>query len=397
MKIAFWGNFGSDNLGNECTLDAALAAARRHAPSAETLVVCSRPADAVARHHVEAVPIAPSLSTARLPHRRPIRILRRLAAELRDWPRVVETMRTTDTLIMTGTGMLTDRHAGALGMPYQMLKWASAARLWRKEVLFVSVGAEEFVDTAKARMMGGALRLARYRSYRDPASRERAKELVTASAQDPLFPDLAFSLPRPLTTGHGDPPVGAAAVAVGVYGMEPSAMNAYVEALGIFVLRLLDRGHGVRLVIGDAEYDRLARGRLQAWLQERGARDSVLAEPIASFQELIGQLAETDFVVATRFHNLVLGLLLGKPVVSMSHMDKNDEMMAAMGLSAYCVPLNDLEPQRLLESFDRMERSAEELRRGIQERVEIWRERLEEQYSTVFRNVIDKGLRGDAA
>jgi polysaccharide pyruvyl transferase WcaK-like protein len=397
MKIAFWGNFGTGNLGNECTLHAALAAAHRHAAGADTLAVCSNPADTVASHGVEAVSIAPARSTARSSPRRSTRILGHLAAELRDWVRVAGTMRTADALVMTGTGMLTDKHEPFLGMPYQMLKWAAAAALWRRKVLFVSVGVEELVNPFKVRLMGWALRLARYRSFRDVISRERASGLVRASPPDPIFPDLAFSLPRASATGDGNPPPGTTAVAVGLYGVETDAMTAYVDAMGTFVLRLLDRGHRIRLVIGDREYDRRARERLGLWLQERGVGDRVLAEPITSLQELVGELGRTDFVVATRFHNLVLGLLQGKPVLSISHMDKNDQLMAAMGLSAYCLPLNDLEPQRLLESFDRMERSAEELRGRIQERVETWRERLEDQYATVFGDVADRRPRGNAA
>lgn len=397
MKIAFWGNFGTDNLGNECTLHAALAAARRHAAGAEILVVCSGPRDTAVRHRVEAVPIAPRVSTAVLPHPRPIRILRRLAAELRDWVRVVGIMRSTDVLIMTGTGLLTDRHEGSLGMPYQMFKWASAARMWRRELRFVSVGVEELVDPVRVRLMGWALRLAQHRSYRDPASRERARALLATSEPDPIFPDLAFSLPRSLNPGR-DPSAGPPVVALGVYeGVEASAWPAYLGALGGFALRLLGRGFRVRIVIGDARYDPPAQERLVAWLRERGVGAEVVAEPATSFEELIDQLAGTSFVVATRFHNLILALLLGKPVVSLSHMDKNDELMAAMGLASYCVPLKELEPDRLMATFERLERHAHELRPGIEERNEAWREKLEEQYAAVFATAASQRPAGEPA
>jgi polysaccharide pyruvyl transferase WcaK-like protein len=376
MKIAFWGNFGTDNLGNECTLHAALAAAHRHVAGTEIFAVCSNPADTVARHHIEAVRIAPPLSTARLPHPRPVRLLRRLAAELRDWARVVGTMRATDALVMTGTGMLTDKHEGLFGLPYQMAKWASAARLWRKDVLFASVGVEELTNPLKRRLMGSALRRARYRSYRDPASRKRASGLLAASKRDPIFPDLAFSLPRSLTAERGGSPPDTATVALGVCdAVETSVMPAYVEALGDFALRLLDRGIRIRLVIGDARYDPPVRERLRSWLRERRADNRVIIEPITSFQELIRQLTDTEFVVATRFHNL----------------------MAAAGLSEYRMPLKDVEPGRLLETFERMERNADELRRRIEDRVETWREELEEQYAIMFRSQPNPGPREDGA
>ena len=39
------------------------------------------------------------------------------------------------------------------------------------------------------------------------------------------------------------------------------------------------------------------------------------------------QIAEVEVVVASRFHNVLLALLLGKPVVSIAYNQKNDALM----------------------------------------------------------------------
>jgi polysaccharide pyruvyl transferase WcaK-like protein len=54
VKVGFWGNFGTHNLGNECTLNAMLDGARRHLTDAELVGVCSDPTDTEPRHHVSA-------------------------------------------------------------------------------------------------------------------------------------------------------------------------------------------------------------------------------------------------------------------------------------------------------------------------------------------------------
>lgn len=297
-------------------------------------------------------------------------------------------MRTADALVMTGTGVLADQYESFLGMPFQMLKWAVAARWCGKEVFFLSVGVESLLDPARIQMMRFALRLARYRSFRDRASGARARRLLKARAGDPLFPDLAFSLPASLTTGHASPPPDTPTVAVGLYAVEGHAMPAYLEAVGAFVVRLLDRGFGVRLVIGDTRYDQEAREGMQGWLRARGVADRVTDDPATSFQELMDQLAGVDFVVATRLHNLVLAFLLGKPAVSISHMDKDDELMEAMGASAYCVQLQGVEAHQILDSFDRMQRHADEIRHTVRGRVQLFREKLEEQYASVFGEIV---------
>ena len=385
MRIAFWGNFGTHNFGNECTLHAMLHAAGRHVPRAELVVIANGPADTSARHHVAALPIAclPPHPSAGF---RPLAKLRRGVARLFDWVRAVRTMRACDMLVITGTGMLADKNEGLFGGPYQLFKWVVAARLCRTKVAFVSVGAEDVWNRLNLALLGSALHLARYRSYRDEASKKRASRLMRKPSRDPIYPDLAFSLAESLTASPPGPRPEKPGVAVGIYAVDggPAAMRRYVETVGSFVLWLLERGYRTRIVIGDAAYDQVALAELRAWLQGRGALDRVVDEQASSFEELMQQLGQVDFVVGTRFHNLVLALLLAKPVVSLSHMDKNDELLMAMGLDSYRMPLDTVEPRQLQERFLDMEKNADELRRLIREKAARWRELLEEQYRLVF-------------
>ena len=68
----------------------------------------------------------------------------------------------------------------------------------------------------------------------------------------------------------------------------------------------------------------------------------IIDEPVASVEDLLSQIATIDFVVATRFHNVLLSLLLNKPVIAISFHHKCSSLMSQMGLSEYCQDINNL-------------------------------------------------------
>ena len=98
----------------------------------------------------------------------------------------------------------------------------------------------------------------------------------------------------------------------------------------------------------------------------------------------MSQIAATDAVVATRFHNIILSLLCEKPVISISFHHKCDSLMAAMGLSDYCLNSGGLEPGKLIETFCRLELNADALKTLIKEKNNGFRDALDEQYRLVL-------------
>jgi len=54
-RISLFGNFGSLNLGNECTLQAIIHNIRTLLPNAELECICTNPEDVSARHGVAAI------------------------------------------------------------------------------------------------------------------------------------------------------------------------------------------------------------------------------------------------------------------------------------------------------------------------------------------------------
>jgi len=397
VRIALWGNFGTLNLGNECTLAAAINNLRRRVPDAELISVCSEPDDVASRHGIVAVAMGatePCAAGSRSP--KPLRAWRRLRLEVADWLRALRVTRQIRALLITGTGILTDHGEGTLGLPYHLFKWSLAAKLHGCKLLFVSVGVESITRPLARFFLKSALRIADYRCYRDEHSAALLRRAGFDTSRDPIFPDLAFSLPAPPPSAAGG---AQRRVAVGIFnyrecgrGSAAAAAQyaAYLDRLCSFILWLLEHHYTVRVVIGDFAYDEEVRADLRARLQARGLDTegaSFADEPATSFEQLLAQLATVDLVIASRFHNVLLALLLGKPVVSVSYEAKNEALMRQMGLGHYCQTLDGLDLQRLIEQFLDLEKNAAALREIVAEQTAANRSRLELQYDSIVASV----------
>ena len=407
VRLAFWGNFGTLNLGNECTLAAALYNARRLVPGAELLSVCSVPADTRQRHGIDAIAIAAEREEGNAgPRSRLGSLWSRLRTVFADWPRVLRAGARYDALLITGTGIVTDIGEGPFGMPFQLFKWAVATRLRGRRLLFVSVGAEAIHHPLSRFFLKTALRLSHYRCYRDEHSVGIVRNAGLALPGDVVYPDLAFSLPRaavlvPESAGgraHGKP-----TVAVGLFnyrrgadGAASAAYAAYIDTLCSLILWLRGRDYPVRVIIGDLAYDEPVRVDLRARLQQLGfdpADRGFVDEPAGSFERLLVQLRDVDLVIASRFHNVLLSLFLGIPVVSVSYEPKNDDLMRQMGLERFCQTLDGLDADRLREQFLDLERHAPELRAQLEVRSGSNRTSLEQQYRRILEVVGTPGAR----
>ena len=56
-------------------------------------------------------------------------------------------------------------------------------------------------------------------------------------------------------------------------------------------------------------------------------------------------------IVATRYHNIVCALRLGKPLVSLGYAEKNDVLMTEMGVGRFCQHIERLDLDLLIEQF----------------------------------------------
>ena len=92
------------------------------------------------------------------------------------------------------------------------------------------------------------------------------------------------------------------------------------------------------------------------------------------------QMAGTDVIVATRYHNIVCALRLAKPLVSLGYAEKNDVLMAEMGVGRFCQHIERLDLDLLIEQFT-LVAQRQDYEDGIRRANLAYQERLDRQDS----------------
>lgn len=404
-KIAFFGIFGIQNLGNECTLQSILQNARKRLPEQEIFAISFNPEDTARRHNLAAFPVSKQnfagiVRRAGLRGRleKLVRICKRVPGELGDWLAAIKALHGTDLVFMTGTGMLTDYMTTASGFPYDVFRWTAAARLAGCKVRFVGVGVGPIYGWLSRKLITTALSVADYRSFRDQNSKNRIKKNGFDSDLDPVVPDLVFSLeaesfPRRSRLKREIRQVGLGVMDhrdIHLWNSEEhqAQYSAYLDKMCKFVEWLLQHGYQVRILQGDAKHDASTRSELKARLERRGIRYSdfgIIDEGSTTVEDLIAQISEVDIVVSPRFHNLLLGLMMNIPTISISYDPKNDSLLDGVGLGEYCQPLSEFDLGKLIHQFTCLEARSEQVKPVIESKAREYRNLLDKQYDVIFR------------
>ena len=369
MKIVLFGQFGCGNTGNDGSLKAMADLLRDARPDAEIVCACPNPAN------VESDLGIPSIGTSR-----PVmtgrvaaflnRILLRVPGRMVRLLDPIRQLRGADMVLVPGTGFLDDFQEIPRGWPLMILRWCLAARLVGARLAFVSIGAGPIRHPMSRFFLTAAARLCHYRSYRDIQSRDFMVELGIGRGTDQVCPDLAFALapppakPRPvrdvLTVGVG---VMAYSGWVNRGANSEEIYDLSMGKIGSFIGWLLEKGHDVRLLTGDIMDQRAvwhALERLQATLSPE-LTSALIVEPTTTLFELMRQIALTDVVVASRFHNVVCAIKLKRPLISLGYAEKNEALLRQIGLYGF---------SQHIEHFD-LDLLKQQFMRASAERVEI--------------------------
>ena len=397
-RIALWGLFGIGNLGNEASLSVAIEQIRTNYPTAEVVCVCRIPERVRTEHHVATHPIRIEATTpliVRAP--RPIRLLARIPIE---FARAVSTMaflRRVDIVVAPGTGVLDDFDVDPLDEPFDLWIWSTIARWTRTPFVFVSVGAGPIDGRLSRALMLSATKRAEI-SYRDEGSRHFMSSIGHDVTSETVTPDLVFSL-RPAPDAERLDQRGARRrVGLGVMAYrgwrrgneEAEAIQAeyrakLVELCGWF----LDRDWHVDLLTGE-DSDRATADEVRAAVEASGRRSSGLlaAERIESFRELLDVVGNVDLVVATRYHNIVAGLVSEKPVISIEYAEKNRRAMERCGLGDFCHHVETFTVDAVTADVARALESFAERQPFLTARLAEKRQRLAQEWERVGRMIV---------
>ena len=406
-KISCFGNFGTGNLGNESTLQAVLQNIHKYLPDADVNCICTGPEATASTYNITAIPMHPLFVKPELLQNNLMsRLFRKLfigiPLELFRWVNAFKTLKDTDMLIVAGTQFLSDNLSGPFGCPYIAFKWAAASKIIRCKLVFLSVGVGPLSHPLSRFFVKSALSFANYRSYRDDISRQYLLDIGFALTNDPVYPDLAFSLPIPAKS-RNPRKSGKPVIAMGVLDYQgqfgprrpkvPTEViyNRYLNKVSSFVAWLLDNFYTVRLVIGDIACDPTVAKDLITSLNDRKnnfENHQIINEPIESVKQLISHLLLSDIVVSPRFHNVVLGLLLNRPVISLSYHEKFSALMEEVGLTEYILDIDNLDIDTFIRTILDLKKNIDKVKPRIEYKVEEFRKALENQYRFVFNKLL---------
>ena len=382
MKIGLFGQFGSGNTGNDGSLEAMLQLLNRNCPDAQLVCICSRPEIIEQKFDLPARPVSQPYSSNRL--------LRAINKAMLHFPRralgfcgALLLASQLDLIVVPGTGILDDFNENPFGWPFTVLRWSLAARLTGTRMIFVSIGAGPVDHPMSRRFIRWASKLAAFRSYRDQVSHDFMKHLGVAPPGDLVSADIAFALP---TAPDGKQDGRDQCVGIGVMTYRGWKKNStdgdaiyadYIARMTALAKRLLGDGRQVRLLTGDKGDMEAARDILNQLCPIDA--NKVIFEPSASLHDLMQQIAETDIVVASRYHNIVCTLAMGRPAISLAYASKNDALLRDAGLAAFCHRIDDFDPETILSQIDFAFEQQTTLVTQIESGVEHYRSRLAEQ------------------
>jgi len=384
-RVALFGEVGVGNLGNDASFAACARLLRERVPGVRIAAMgrdvgLSDPADPAdpagpARRdgldgYDEAVPLSSAFGL-RLRRSGRTGPVARALAKLADLGHLVRVVGGLDGVVVPGTGVLEREHRrGPGGVLVWLVLLAVACRVRGVPLAWFAIGGSSYESRWPAWTAGLAARGARHRTFRDAGTRD-ALPAWSGVAGDVVTHDVVLGRDEAVAeVATPGPPEGVRTVAVAVINHDPPGPSGaerrrrYVERVAALVRALTGTGVAVELVSADRA-DREAVAAVLTALDvgvgddapSSGPGDGAIARPPArpvvvhteegGMDVLLDRLATADVVVASRFHVLVAAALARRPVVALSHADKDAALLRRAGLERYLVPIDDLEPERV--------------------------------------------------
>jgi polysaccharide pyruvyl transferase WcaK-like protein len=184
-----------------------------------------------------------------------------------------------------------------------------------------------------------------------------------------VIPDLALSIevpPLPERTKGDELVIGLGPIPYldGRYWptSNDEGYRSYVGKIASFAERALADGHRLVLLYSQTRADPRVCDDVMALLAARGCATAGAVErpEIFSIGDLFDAIARCDFVVAGRFHCILLPFLTGRPAVGISYHPKTVALMEYLGQTQYCVDVDAFDAEELVRACDALGSEREE-------------------------------------
>ena len=391
-RVGLFGLLGSGNSGNDASMERVLGYLREAHPDAVVDALCGGPERVRASYGLDAAPLFWYQKFEQRKTGVTAAFLKMLGKGI-DTIRVASWVRRHDAVIVPGAGALeTTLPQHAWGFPYALFLLTTSGKLLGTKVALVSVGADLINKRATRRLSNATARRASYRSYRDAYSLEAMRQRGIDTSSDRVYPDLVFGVPTP-PYEPGDPQLVGVGVMAYHGGNDDRKQAAeihsrYVEKMTRFTRWLVDNGYRVRLFGGDNKFDGEVAEKIQAELRQYRPDlepSQVTVATVPTYSELIREMAPVGMVVATRYHNVMCGLKLCKPTISLGYSRKFISLMTDMGLADFHQFTGSIDVDRLIGQFKELESRHAEIQQQMVKRNASNRQSLADQFAVLSR------------
>lgn len=440
QRIGVFGHYGNKNLGDEAIILAVIQNLKKQISGVEISCFSINPEDSKARYGVPAYPIrmvkrrteggqkkADSTEISKYQnetiieenHSKSFRIKRILKkipfvfATLKFLKRTVvfpfllfeeigflrksfRAVREVDLLLITGSNQFLDNFGGSWGFPYTLLKWSFLARLAGKKIAHVSIGAGPLDKILSKSFICGSVFFSHYLSFRDQGSYDLTKRFLGFKTSH-IFPDLAHSLHWEHDNVKNLDKNIKAKLVVGINPMpiydknywhvtDDIKYNEYVKIIGDFSSFLVEKGFDVVLFgthpkdidVSNDVFDCLSRKLNPELLSRCSIKSS------AQVLDVMALISSFDFVVATRFHGVLLSLLARKCVVALCYGVKTRELMVKADQGEYSLDFETFNLEELKSIFLKLFQNRVDQKRLIKKKERDFIAKLDEQYKLIL-------------
>ena len=92
-----------------------------------------------------------------------------------------------------------------------------------------------------------------------------------------------------------------------------------------------------------------------------------MANPVSSLGDLLKEIEPVGSVVGARYHNVVAGLRLSKPTISVGYSLKHDALMGDMGVPEFALSARSVTAPQLIERFTELQSRSSEVHASARE------------------------------
>jgi polysaccharide pyruvyl transferase WcaK-like protein len=292
-------------------------------------------------------------------------------------------LRMQDLLIVSGGGQFDEEWGGPWGHPFALFKWALLARMASVPLAIPSVGTGRATSKTSRWLMSAALRMAQYRSYRDENSKAVASNLLKRAAQDSVIADLAFSIPTTelRSTGvirsisQGRKIIAISPIAYAKPGKWPrqdqAVYDRYIEEMVRLVSQLVAAGYFLVIVSSSLGDDDRVIPEILNLLDEDAKKklpEQTYVPAIGNWKDLAAVLSESDVLIASRLHSVVLGLDTDTPSIAISFNPKVNWVMEDFGQTKYLLDIHQFTAENIMEAIGRIDQDRRQVIEQIQQR-----------------------------